>query len=150
MTWTHDFTAKVELRDGLHVVAVPSRVSVSAGPGYHPVAGTVNEVGFHAALAPLPGGGHRLHLPGTLRQRAGISAGDSAAIILQPDPSGAVPEMPDDLAAALDVLAGARRSLDRLPSVETREMIAWVDSAERQVDRVRRIVRVLVRVIDAN
>jgi hypothetical protein len=148
MTWTHDFTTSVEIEDGLHVVAVPPRVSLSAGPGYHPVVGTVNDVGFHAALAPLPGGAHRLHLPGELRDRTGLGAGDSATIVLQPDPSGAVPEVPDDLAAALDALIGARRSFDRLPSVETREMIAWVDSAARQVDRVRRITRVLVRVVD--
>ncbi len=147
MTWTHDFTAKVEVRDGLHVVDVPRRVSLSAGPGYHPVAGTLNDAGFHAALAPLPGGGHRLHLPGELRERAGISVGDGATIVLQPDPSGAVPEIPDDLAAVLGVLAGVRRSFDALPSIEAREMIAWVDSAPRQTDRVRRIVRVLARIV---
>lgn len=148
MTWTHDFTRTLEVAEGLHVVAVPRRVSLSAGPGYHPVAGTVNDAGFHAALAPLPGGRHRLHVPLEVRERAGIGAGDMVTIVLQPDPSGAVPALPDDLSAALDVLAGARRSFDTLPSVDTREMIAWVDSAVRQTDRVRRIVRVLAQVVD--
>lgn len=148
VAWTHEFAAPVRVIHTLHVVEVPAQVSLSAGPGYHPVTGTVNAVGFHGALAPLPGGGHRLHVPAELRERTGAGAGDTATVVLQPDASGAVPGLPDDLGRVLEALSGARRRFDRLPSVDAREMLAWIDSAERPDDRVRRIARVLARVVD--
>jgi len=148
VSWTHDFLAVVRVDAQLHIVDVPDKVSLVAGPGYHPVVATANGAAFHAALTPRSGGRHRLHLPVEVRQTAGIAVGDTVAMVVQPDPTGSVPAVPDDVGRALDAIEGGRRRFDALPTPVAREMLAWIDSAARSDDRVRRIVRLLARVVE--
>ena len=81
---------------------VPEHVSEGFGTrGHVPVEGSVDGVDLTATLVPAGGGRHRLFLNGEVRRKIGKGPGDSVTIEVRFDRSDRMPELPEDLAAAL-------------------------------------------------
>jgi hypothetical protein len=145
---THTFTAELERWGRVYGVAVPTDVSVALGVGGHvAVVGTVNGVDLSATLVPLPGARHHLLLNNEARDRVGAVIGDTLDVVLTKDPSNRVPPVPDDFAAALDIVS-ARARFDALPRSHRREYLLWIADAVKPETRSRRIARTVARVIE--
>jgi hypothetical protein len=130
----------------LYTVDVPARVSRALGEkGKIAVVFTLNGSSPRkTTLAPIAGGGHRLHVHGVSRDEVGAKEGDSVTIVLSRDtePAGVPP--PPDLAAAL-------READVLETFRTmgpamqRELVAYVMKAKREETRRKYVARVVER-----
>jgi hypothetical protein len=129
----------------LYTVDVPANVSRAIGPGKTAVVFTLNGSSPRkTTLAPIAGGGHRLHVHGESRREVGAKEGDRVTIVLSRDtePAGVPP--PPDLAAAL-------READVLETFRTmgpamqRELVAYVEKAKREETRQKYIARIVER-----
>ena len=145
---THSFSAKLERWGRTYGVDVPTDVSVALGVGGHvPVVGRVNGAAFQATLIPIGGARHRLLLDVSVRREADVVVGDAVEVSVSRDPSNRVPPVPDDLAAALDVVS-ARARFDSWPPSNQRETLLWIADAAKPETRARRIARAVARVME--
>jgi uncharacterized protein YdeI (YjbR/CyaY-like superfamily) len=73
------------------------------------------------------------------REAAGVAAGDKIEIELTLDTAPREVAVPEDLAAALDAVPGARRAFDTLSYTNRKEMVRSVEEAKAAETRARRI-----------
>ena len=143
------FSGTVTLRGGLHFVDVPAGVAVSLGGGGHiPVAGTINGRGFHGVVSRAGSDGYRLLLNASARSSLGVSQGSAVEMVLTRDPAGAMPPVPDDLARALEAIAGSMARWEGMDAAHRRELLTWIAEARGSEHRSRRIARTVGRVWD--
>lgn len=131
-------------------VVVPADVSATfVGRGYAPVVGTANGCSFRATLVPVPGGGHYLFLGSAVRAEASLAVGDEVEIVMEPDPSGGEPPIPDDVAVVIHALYDGTRYWERADPALRREMLIWIAETADPSARARRIIRALARVMES-
>jgi hypothetical protein len=148
MSKTKSFTGEITRQGVTYAVEVPSDVSISFGAkGHIPVVGTVNGYPLRATLVPGRGGRHRILLNAEVRTNLHLRAGDTVEFMLQRDTTSREVPMPDDLAAALESVAGARRAFAALAPSHRKEMIVWINDAARPDTRARRIARAVAHVM---
>ena len=136
------FESKV-YRIGINpVIDIPERVSRRFRG--HPragrvlVHGTLNGVPIQATLIPRRGGRHRMYVNAGMRGAAGVNVGDVARLELRP----AAPEdvlIPEEVAAGLDRIEGARVAFDALPASGRREWLRYIVGAKTGKARASRI-----------
>lgn len=149
MAAPHSFTATLEQWGRTYGVEVPTDVSVALGIGGHvAVVGRVNGEAVQATLTPIAGARHRLLLNADVRAAARLRVGDSVEVVISRDPSNRVPPVPDDFAAALDILTSARQRFDNWPPSHRREILLWIADAVKPETRSRRIARAVARVME--
>lgn len=124
-------------------VAVPPEVVEGLGKGKRPaVRVTINGYTYRSTVAPL-GGRYLLPVSAEVRAGARISAGDALEVEVELDTEPRVITIPDDLAAALDQDAAARRFFDDLSYSNQRGIIQSVEGAKTAETRQRRIAKAL-------
>lgn len=103
------------------------------------VEGTLAGQPFQATLEPDGQGSHWLKVDKTLREAAGVAAGDTVALEIAPVTEEPEPTVPPDIRKALAADPAARATWDDITPVARRDWIAWITSGKKAETRVKRI-----------
>ena len=127
-------------------IPVPEEVVTALGGGKRAkVTVTLNGYTYRTSVAPM-GGVYMLPLAAEHRNAAGVAAGDRVDVTLELDTEPRTVEVPDDLAAALAAVPGARDAFDRLAYSHRKEHVRAVNEAKQPATRERRIAAVVAAV----
>jgi len=139
------FVARLHTIDRRTILRLPGKASEKLpSRGQVAVRATINGHGFQAVLEPDGDFGHWLSLDETQQRAAGISAGDSTAVEVEPLTDWPEPDVPHDLQAALAAAPPAIQQLWREITPMARwEWVRWVN-ATRNPDTRRRRVEVTI------
>ena len=139
---TYRFEAALErpdMRGAWTFVRAPFSVAEEFGSkGRVAVKGTINDVPFRSSLLPQGGDVHILVVNKDLRDRAGVTAGDTASFVLEPDTEPREAELPPELAAALKSNVAASSAFAKLSLSHQKEYADYVAKAKRPETRLRR------------
>ena len=91
-------------------------------------------------------GRNMIGLSKAARAELGVEIGDTVEADIDLDTQERVVEVPDDLAAALDAVPGARAAFDALAFSHRKEHVRSVVDAKQQATRERRIAAVVEKV----
>lgn len=124
-------------------IPVPPEVVAALGAGKRPkVAVTLNGYTYRTTVAPY-GDVFMLPLAAEHRSAAGVQAGEQVEVTLEVDTAPRIVEVPDDLAAALAAVPGARAAFDHLAYSHRKEHVRSVNEAKQPATRERRIAAVV-------
>jgi hypothetical protein len=120
---------------------LPDSLIEELGGGRRPkVTVTVNGHTWRTSIAAM-GGRYLLGVSAANRAGAAIGAGDTCEVDLALDTAPRVVEVPEDLAAALDGMPGARAAWDRLSYSHQRAHVEPVLAAKKPETRTARIAK---------
>jgi Bacteriocin-protection, YdeI or OmpD-Associated/Domain of unknown function (DUF1905) len=94
---------------------------------------------FQATLDPDGDGGHWLKIDAALCKAAGVVAGGTIELTIQPVDKEPEPTVPADLEQALAGNPAAKATWDDITPVARRDWIAWITSGKKAETRVNRI-----------
>ena len=120
---------------------------VVAGLGSHkrpPVRVTIGSYTYRSTVARM-GGRFLLPVSAEVRKGAGVAAGDEVDVDVVLDDAPREVTVPDDLAAALDAVDGARPRFDAQNYTQRKEDVRGVEEAKAAATRERRIAKVVDR-----
>lgn len=124
-------------------IPVPPEVVAALGAGKRPkVAVTLNGYTYRTTVAPY-GDVFMLPLAAEHRSAAAVQAGEQVEVTLEVDTAPRIVEVPDDLAAALAAVPGARAAFDHLAYSHRKEHVRSVNEAKQPATRERRIAAVV-------
>jgi hypothetical protein len=104
------------------------------------VHGTINGVEFQTVLEPDGTFGHWMRVEDTLRQVAGISAGDTATLDIEATKDWPEPSVPEDLATALAAAPQKVQDLwNEITTMARWEWVRWVNATKNADTRRRRL-----------
>jgi hypothetical protein len=141
------FTATLELGGKTATgIEVPESVVSALGGGRRPAV-TVT-LGAHTYRTTVASMGGRFLIPvsAAVREAAGIAAGDTLDVEIEPDTAPRTVGVPDDLAAALSA-AGASAAWSRLAYSHQKEWVRSVCDAKKPETRARRVAAAVEAVI---
>ena len=119
--------------------AVPGEIVEALGSGRRPpVTVTINGHGYRSTVARM-GGRLLVPLAAEHREAAGVASGDEVEVEIALDTAPREVEVPEDLAAALDAVPGARARFDALSHTHRKEWVRSVTEAKADATRQRRI-----------
>ena len=129
-------------------VGVPAEVVDALGPGRKPaVTVTINGYSYRSSIASM-GGRFMLPVSAEVRGGAGVAAGDELEIDVELDTTPREVVVPEDLGAALDADADARRFFDGLSYSNKRRIVLSVEGAKTAETRTRRIEKAVASLRD--
>lgn len=112
---------------------LPSRGQVA-------VQGTINGHGFQTVLEPDGSGGHWMRIDERLQRSAGVSAGDTATLDIEPTKGWPEPNLPQDLETALATAPQKIQDLWRdITPMARWEWVRWVNATRNPETRRRRV-----------
>ena len=112
---------------------LPSRGQVA-------VQGKINGQRFQTVLEPDGSGGHWMRIDRRLQRTAGISAGDTATLDIEPIKGWPEPNLPEDLQVALSVAPEKIQGLWRdITPMARWEWVRWVNATRDPDTRKRRV-----------
>ncbi len=112
---------------------LPSRGQVA-------VQGMINGVEFETVLEPDGSAGHWMRLDDALQHRAGIGAGDQATLNIEVTKDWPEPNVPKDLAKALEAAPKPIQALwNEITPMARWEWVRWVNSTKNPETRERRV-----------
>lgn len=94
---------------------------------------------FQATLEPDGEGSHWFKVDKSLREAAGVAAGDSVAFEIAPVAKEPEPKLPADLKQALAGNAAAKATWVDITAVARRDWIHWITSGKKAETRAKRI-----------
>ena len=103
------------------------------------VEGTFGGTPFKAVLEPDGKGSHWLNVQQGLQQEAGVKAGDRVAVEIEPATAWLEPEVPADIAAALDGSPEAKRGWEDTTTIARWDWVRWVRATKVAATRAKRI-----------
>jgi len=113
--------------------ALPSRGQVA-------VHGTLNGHKFQTVLEPDGLRGHWIRIPPKLQKSAGLAAGHSASVAIEVTGDWPEPQLPSDLATALDAAPAAVQDRWRdITPMARWEWVRWVNATANPDTRQRRV-----------
>lgn len=123
-------------------IEVPEDVVLGFGAGRRvPVTVLLNGHTYSSTIGVM-GGRFLVPVSRAVREAAGVAGGETHDVTLEHDTSSRRPELPDDLAAALDA-AGLRAAFDAVPPGRAKEHVRTVEDAKTEPTRLRRIQKVV-------
>ena len=129
-------------------IEVPAEVVDALGSGRKPaVTVTINGYTYRSTVASM-GGRYMLPVSAEVRGQAGVAAGDELAVDVELDTAPREVAVPDDLTAALDADADARRFFDGLTYSNKRRIVLSVEGAKTAETRTRRIEKAVASLRD--
>jgi bifunctional DNA-binding transcriptional regulator/antitoxin component of YhaV-PrlF toxin-antitoxin module len=129
-------------------VEVPAEVVDALGSGRKPaVTVTINGYSYRSSIASM-GGRFMLPVSAEVRGGAGVAAGDELEIDVELDTTPREVVVPEDLGAALDADADARRFFDGLSYSNKRRIVLSVEGAKTAETRERRIGKAVASLHD--
>lgn len=140
----HTFTTLIELNGKTATgLRVPADVVEALGQGKKPrVLVTLGAHTYRSTVA-VYGGDFMLPLSAANREAAGVRAGETVEVTLEPDLAERTVEVPDDLAAALDRHPAARAAFTALSYSNQRQRAEAVAAAKQPETRSRRIEKII-------
>jgi len=138
------FRAVVEL-GGKTATGIEVPEGVVTGLGSHkrpPVRVTIGGYTYRSTVARM-GGRFLLPVSAEVRKGAGVAAGDEVDVDVVLDDTPREVTVPDDLAAALAAVDGARPRFDALNYTARKEAVRGVEEAKAAATRERRIAKVV-------
>ena len=139
-----EFTATLQRRGPAAAVVLDDEQVAAVGEGAKrfPVVATVERYTWHTTVTRMRGE-FLLGLNATVREGAGVEAGDTVAVEMELDTAPREVDIPDALAAALDGDPAARAAFDALSYTHRKEYARWVEEAKREETRQRRVSQTL-------
>ncbi len=136
------FRATVELGGKTATgIEVPDEVVAHLGSHKRPsVRVTIGDYAYRSTVARM-GGRFLLPVSAEVRKGAGVAAGDEVDVEVVLDDAPRAVTVPDDLAAALDAVPGARARFDALSYTHRKEHVRAVEEAKAAATRERRIAK---------
>jgi hypothetical protein len=129
-------------------IEVPAEVVDALGSGRKPaVTVTINGYTYRSTVASM-GGRYMLPVSAEVRGETGVAAGDELAVDVELDTAPREVAVPDDLTAALDADADARRFFDGLTYSNKRRIVLSVEGAKTAETRTRRIEKAVASLRD--
>lgn len=134
------FTCTIELNGKTATgMEVPPEVVEGLGAGRRPaVTVTLNGFTYRSTIAPM-NGRFMIPLSAANREEAGVAAGDTVAVEVEPDTAPREVTVPADLAEALDLVPAARTFFDGLSYSRKRRYVLLVEGAKKPETRQRRV-----------
>jgi hypothetical protein len=121
-------------------VVLPKAVSETLPRrGRTSVHGSINGHAFQATLEPDGQLSHWLRIDRDLQSAAGVKAGETVSLEITPVAQEPEPEVPPDLAEALDSLSGARSTWEATTTLARVDWIHWITSARQAKTRAKRV-----------
>ncbi|GHH40017.1 YdeI/OmpD-associated family protein [Lentzea cavernae] len=140
----HAFTALIELNGKTATgFRVPADVVEALGQGKKPK--VLVSIGAHTyrSTVAVYGGDFMVPLSAANREAAGVAAGDTVEVVVEPDLAERTVDVPDDLAAALDRHPSARAAFTALSYSNQRQRAEAVATAKQPETRARRIEKII-------
>ena len=139
-----EFTATLQRRGPAAAVVLDDEQVAAVGEGAKrfPVVATVEGYTWRTTVTRMRGE-FLLGLNATVREGAGVEAGDTVAVELELDTAPREVDIPDALAAALHGDPAARAAFDALSYTHRKEYARWVEEAKREETRQRRVSQAL-------
>ena len=139
------FDAKIEVEGRTATYfEVPLDVPALFGRTRAPVRVTIGGHTYRSTVA-VYGGRYYVPLNRKNREAAGVAAGETVSVELEPDDEPRTVDVPDDLQAALEGDSAARDAFEGLSYTHRREYVEWILEAKRDETRARRIGETLAR-----
>ena len=107
-----------------------------------PVRGTINGFPYRSSLMPM-GGCHRMVVNQTIRDGAGVKAGDTVSVVMQRDDEERTVEPPALLKKQFGRSKAAKEKWDSLPFTHKKEMARSITEAKQEETRARRLNKVM-------
>jgi bacteriocin resistance YdeI/OmpD-like protein/uncharacterized protein DUF1905 len=135
------FDATLRAIDGWTILRLPEQASARLpSRGQVAVRGTINSHEFGTVLEPDGSFGHWMRVDGKLQEAAGVKAGDTPTIELQPMKDWPEPTLPKDFETALAAAPAKIRNLwDDITPMARWEWVRWVNATRNPETRTRRI-----------
>jgi hypothetical protein len=139
------FAVRIEGKEAGVVAAITPPVDVYevfGTRGRVPVRGTINGFPFRSSLMPM-GGCHMMPVNKTLREGAGVDAGDTVEVAMERDEEERTVEAPAELKKAWAKNKAAKANWERLPFTHMKEIAVWISEAKKEETRERRLAKAL-------
>jgi hypothetical protein len=134
------FEAKLFKIGSWTILRLPGEASAKLpSRGQTMVKGTINDFRFQTPLEPDGNGSHWFKVGTSLRKSAGVEAGDTATLSIEPTKEWPEPNVPADLKIALDANPQAQTLWTRITPMARHEWIRWIGSTAQSETRKRRI-----------
>jgi hypothetical protein len=140
-----EFTVKLEGKEGSSVAWLNAPFDVASEFGTRarvPVRGTINGFPFRSSLMPM-GGCHGMAVNRTMRDGAGVEAGDTVSVILERDQSERVVEVPPLLKKELAKSKTAQTNWQKLAYTHQKEIALSITGAKQEETRARRLSKAM-------
>jgi len=139
------FKVKLEGVTSSEVAALSAPFDVEKAFGTRarvPVRGTINGFPFRSSLMPM-GGCHRMVVNKTIRDGAGVKAGDTVSVVMARDEESRTIDPPPLLKKELAKNKAAQANWEKQSFTNKKEMARLITDAKREDTRVRRLVKVM-------
>jgi hypothetical protein len=139
------FTVRIQGREIGAVAAITPPVDVPEVFGTRarvPVRGTINGFPFRSSLMPM-GGCHMMPVNKTLRDGAGVDAGDMVEVVMERDEEERTVDAPAVLKKALAKNKAAKANWEKMSFTHKKEMAIWIEGAKQEQTRERRLLKVM-------
>lgn len=142
-------SAAVERRGGRHLLILPDDVSRALpSRGQVAVDAVLNGDEVSAVVEPDGRRGHWIGIGEALLARIGTEAGQTVDFTLTPSATWPEPDVPDDLAAALDHEPGSTEPWRDITPMARWEWVRWVNATKNADTRRRRIDVTVSKLLD--
>lgn len=138
------FSATLQARGPAAAVVLDDDQVVAVGEGAKrfPVRATINGYQWRTSVTRMRGE-FLLGLNREVREGAGVTAGDTVAVVLELDHAPREVVVPPALEEALVRDAAAKAAFDRLSFTHRKEYARWIEEAKREETRARRVDQAL-------
>ena len=136
-----DFEAPIEAGPGggALVRLPPDAAEVFGTRARFPVLVTLNGVAYRGSTMPVGDGTFCVGLTKAVRAEAGVSIGDTVAVVVERDAGERTVDLPPDLAAALASNPDAAARFEAMAYTHRKGYAAWIASAKKPETRQRRL-----------
>jgi hypothetical protein len=137
------FTAKIEQHQGMdagYIVFPFDLMKLYGVKGQVKVKAIFDgKVEYRGSLAKMGFPSHVLGITKEIRQKLGKSLGDTISVEIQQDTEKREVIVPEDVKLLLDQHPRAKQFFDSLSYTDRKEYIRWIDTAQKEETRTRRI-----------
>ena len=134
------FEAKLFTIGSWTLLRLPTSASAKLpSRGMTMVKGTINGFRFQVALEPDGKGSHWFKFDNTLRKAAGVDAGDTVTLEIEPTKEWPEPQVPEDLKTALAATPQVHALWKDITPMARWDWIRWIRSTKQPETRRRRI-----------
>jgi hypothetical protein len=140
-----EFKVKLDGMEGSSVAALSAPFDVQkvfGTKGRVPVHGTINGYRFRSSLMPM-GGCHRMVVNKSMRDGAGVKAGDTVTVVLERDEAPRTVEVPPELKKELAKSKAANAAWEKLSYTFQKEMVRSFTEPKQEDTRRRKLARVV-------
>jgi hypothetical protein len=107
-----------------------------------PVRGTINGFAFRSSLMPM-GGCHGMAINKSMRDGAGVKAGDAVSVVMERDEGKRVVEAPAFLKKEMAKSKTAQAQWEKLSFTNKKEIALSISSAKQEETRRRRLAKAM-------